>query len=132
MHRPAAFSFFVGLTLMSAVSAHAQSYPTRPVRFVTAGVGGGNDFVARLIAQGISGPLGQPVIVDNRPGVSTIPGQVVSQSQPDGYTLWTSRRLDAISSPSPATRCAPLPGSERCTDGRRFWPKRRPGRGEER
>ena len=87
MHRPAAFSFFVGLTLMSAVSAHAQSYPTRPVRFVTAGVGGGNDFVARLIAQGISGPLGQPVIVDNRPGVSTIPGQVVSQSQPDGYTV---------------------------------------------
>ncbi len=73
--------------LYGAGMVHGQNYPNKPVRLVTAGVGGGNDFVARLIAQGISGPLGQPVIVDNRPGVSTIPGQVVSQSQPDGYTV---------------------------------------------
>jgi tripartite-type tricarboxylate transporter receptor subunit TctC len=76
-----------GVLLCNAASLLAQAYPTRPVRIVTAGIGGGNDFVARLIAQGISGPLGQPVIVDNRPGASSIPGTVVAQSQPDGHTI---------------------------------------------
>lgn len=71
-------------------NAYAQTpaaYPSKPVRFVTAGVGGGNDFVSRLIGQGITGALGQSVVVDNRPGVSTIPGQVVASSPPDGYTV---------------------------------------------
>jgi len=53
---------------------------------VTSGVGGGSDFVARLVAQGISGPLGQPVIVDNRPN-SVIAAEALSRAAPDGYTL---------------------------------------------
>jgi tripartite-type tricarboxylate transporter receptor subunit TctC len=76
-----------GLMLITAGVASAQSYPTKPIRFITAGAGGGNDFVARLVADGIQGPLGQAVVVENRPGVATIPGQVVSQSAPDGYTV---------------------------------------------
>src|SRR5262245_38723055 len=68
------------------LQTHAQTYPQKTVRIVTAGVGGGSDFVSRVIAQAISGPLGQQVIVDNRPS-GTIPGEVVSKAAPDGYTL---------------------------------------------
>jgi tripartite-type tricarboxylate transporter receptor subunit TctC len=82
--------FFVCLCAACAASlgmqANAQSYPQKPVRIVTAGVGGGSDFVSRVIAQAIAGPLGQQVIVDNRPS-GVIPGEVVSKAAPDGYTL---------------------------------------------
>ena len=46
--------------------AHGQPFPSKPVRIVTGTVGSNSDFLARLIGQGISGPLGQPVVVDNR------------------------------------------------------------------
>ncbi len=64
----------------------AQEYPSKPVRIVTAGVGGGGDFASRQIAQRLTATLGQPVVVDNRGG-GVVPGQVVSQAAPDGYTL---------------------------------------------
>jgi tripartite-type tricarboxylate transporter receptor subunit TctC len=63
-----------------------QDYPNRPVRIVTAQVGGGADFTARLVAQGITAPLGQQVIVENHPA-GVIPGEIVSHAQPDGHTL---------------------------------------------
>jgi tripartite-type tricarboxylate transporter receptor subunit TctC len=66
--------------------AAADSYPVKYIRIVTAGVGGGNDWLARVVAQGIAGPLGQPVIVENRGG-GVIPGEVVSHAPADGYTL---------------------------------------------
>jgi tripartite-type tricarboxylate transporter receptor subunit TctC len=62
-----------------------QAFPNKPIRIVTAGAGGGNDFMARLIAQAISGLLGQPVIVDNRAGDR--PVEIVSKAPPDGHTL---------------------------------------------
>ena len=71
---------------LGATASTAQDYPTRPVRIVTSPPGGGNDFVARMIAQEISAPLGQQVIVDNRPG-GVIPGEIVSKAPPNGYTL---------------------------------------------
>lgn len=64
----------------------AQEFPTRPVRIVTSEAGGGNDLQARLIARGLSGALGQQVIVDNRPS-GVIPGEIVSRASPNGYTL---------------------------------------------
>ena len=64
----------------------AQTFPSKPIRIVTAGAGGGSDFTSRQIAQAITGPLGQPVIVDNRPS-GVIPGDVVAKSPPDGYSL---------------------------------------------
>lgn len=67
-------------------AAFAQDYPTRPVRIVASEAGGGGDFIARLVAQGLSGALGQQVVVENRGG-GVIAGDVVAKSPADGYTL---------------------------------------------
>jgi tripartite-type tricarboxylate transporter receptor subunit TctC len=67
----------------------AQEYPTKPIRIVTQLPGGGADFMARLIGQGLAPALGQPVIIDNRP-TGTIQGEVVSRSTPDGHTLYVT------------------------------------------
>lgn len=75
----------VGLAGLSAVTASSQEYPDKPIRIVTSPAGGGNDFPARLIARAISGPLGQQVIVDNRPTV--LIAEIVAKAAPDGYTL---------------------------------------------
>jgi tripartite-type tricarboxylate transporter receptor subunit TctC len=75
----------VGLMALGASAASGQNYPNKPIRMVTGEVGGGPDYVARLIARGISGPLGQQVIVDNRP-TGIIPADIVSKAPPDGYT----------------------------------------------
>jgi len=64
----------------------AQSYPSRPVRIVTSGIGGGSDFAARLIALGLTDAFGQQVLVDNRPSGFT-PAEIVSRAPPDGHTL---------------------------------------------
>jgi tripartite-type tricarboxylate transporter receptor subunit TctC len=63
----------------------AQNYPAKPIRIVCAAAGGGADFVTRIIANAISGPLGQPVVVENRP--SNLTGELVARANPDGYTL---------------------------------------------
>ena len=72
--------------LISATAVIGQEYPSKPVRIVTSGAGGSSDLIARMVAEGITGSLGQQVIVDNRPS-GVIPGQVVSQAAPDGYTV---------------------------------------------
>src|SRR4051812_21176066 len=68
-----------------AGTAFAQEFPSKPVRMVTSAAGGGGDVITRLIAQAISVPLGQQVIVDNRGGV--IASETVAKAAPDGYTL---------------------------------------------
>ena len=65
--------FSGGLMVLAAGMVSGQDYPNKPIRIVTSGLGGGTDFVARLIAQGISDPLGQQLIVDNRSGSITPP-----------------------------------------------------------
>jgi tripartite-type tricarboxylate transporter receptor subunit TctC len=72
-----------------AVSVHAQSYPTKPIRFVVGfTAGGASDITARIVGQKLTEHLGQPVIIDNRAGASgTIAGGIVAKAPPDGYTL---------------------------------------------
>lgn len=92
----------VGLTALGAGKAFSQEYPNKPIRIVTSPAGGGNDFVARLIARAISGPLGQQMIVDNRPTV--LIAELVAKAPPDGYTLlvtgsahWIGPLIDKVS-----------------------------------
>ena len=75
-----------GLLLGCASLACAQNFPNRPVRILASEAGGGGDFVARTIAQGIPQGLGQQMVVDNRGG-GVIAGELVAKAPPDGYTL---------------------------------------------
>ncbi len=91
--RKSAIAFFlwrtaasVALTLAAGQSVYAQAYPTRPIRIVASEAGGGADFIARNIAEGMSTSLGQQVIIENRPS-GVIPPETVAKSKPDGYTL---------------------------------------------
>ncbi len=72
-----------------AVSAGAQEWPTRPVRLIVpTGAGAATDVMARLLADGVSKKLGQPVVVENMPGASGMTAhQAVARAEPDGYTL---------------------------------------------
>lgn len=82
---PVVRMLLAGLAALGTTMASSQTYPVKTIRIVTAQPGGGTDFVARLIAQGLSSALGQSVIVDNRPAI--IQGEIVSKAPPDGYTL---------------------------------------------
>jgi tripartite-type tricarboxylate transporter receptor subunit TctC len=80
-----------GAAALSAVSrfARAQAYPSRPVRLLVGfAPGGTTDIAARLIGQWLTERLGQPVVVENRPGASAnLAAEAVVRSPPDGYTL---------------------------------------------
>lgn len=78
-------TLFASVIALTCSLAWAQDYPTRPVRIVTSTPGGGNDFLARIIAPALGAALGQQVIVDNR--TSRFVGGIVARSTPDGYTL---------------------------------------------
>ena len=75
----------IGLMVPGTAVVFGQTYPSKPIRIVTGSVGGGSDFASRQIGQEISGPLGQPVIVENR--ASLIATETVARAPPDGYTL---------------------------------------------
>ena len=76
----------LALAAIAGTNVHAQDkYPTRPVRIVTSTPGGGNDFLARIVAPSLGNAIGQQIIVDNRP--SRLVGGIAARSTPDGYTL---------------------------------------------
>jgi tripartite-type tricarboxylate transporter receptor subunit TctC len=78
------------LGLFSCATALAQvEYPNRPIRIVVGFTpGGGNDIIARLFGQKLSESLGQPVVIENKPGAGAILAtEYVARSAPDGYTL---------------------------------------------
>ena len=77
------------LLVASAVGALAQGYPVKPVRvLVTFAAGGAVDVLGRIMAQQLSNTLGQPFIVENRPGAGGLVAlEAAAKSAPDGYTL---------------------------------------------
>jgi len=75
------------LLALCATSAHAQPYPTRPIRSIMT-VAGGADVIARLVAQGLTASLGQPVVVETQSGAGgAIGAEAVARAAPDGYTI---------------------------------------------
>jgi tripartite-type tricarboxylate transporter receptor subunit TctC len=78
----------VAATLLAPPAA-AENYPTRPIRlYVAFPPGGAADIVARLVAQPLSARLGQPVVVENKPGSGgNIAGELIARAAPDGYSL---------------------------------------------
>ena len=72
---------------LASGSLIAQNYPSKPVRILAGGAGGGGDFAARLIAQGLSSTLGQQVVIDNRGGSVAVPAGQVAKAPADGHML---------------------------------------------
>jgi tripartite-type tricarboxylate transporter receptor subunit TctC len=88
----------VAIASQFAGAAQAETFPDRPVRIVVGfAAGGASDVAARVIASAMSTALGQQVVIDNRPGASTsIAGDIVAKSAPDGYTLFQAGNANAV------------------------------------
>jgi tripartite-type tricarboxylate transporter receptor subunit TctC len=89
MTRIANLAFFCAAALLAALQAWAQPYPSRAVKIIVPyGAGGPADIYARFIGARMQDALGQPVVVEDRPGGGSILGtDAVAKSAPDGYTL---------------------------------------------
>jgi tripartite-type tricarboxylate transporter receptor subunit TctC len=123
-----------GVLTLAASAASAQTFPSKPVRIIDAfPAGGAGDVIARIIGPRLSEYLGQPVLVENRPGAGgNIGAEIAAKAPPDGYTMFMgvsvvlapSRTLypklpyDALRDFAPSPASAPAPTSSPRT--RRF------------
>ena len=82
---------FFAVLLLLPLTVFAQTYPNKPIRWIVPYTGGGiTDVVTRIVTQKMSGPLGQSIVVDNRPGANSILGSdLAAKAAPDGYTMVT-------------------------------------------
>ncbi|HYZ31127.1 MAG TPA: tripartite tricarboxylate transporter substrate binding protein [Crenalkalicoccus sp.] len=82
--------------------ALAQQYPDRPVKWIVAyAAGGGTDTLARILGAAMSPRLGQPVVIDNRPGAATnIGAEATAKSPPDGYTMFSADNGTLVFNPA--------------------------------
>src|SRR3977135_4568875 len=94
--------FFSFLVFPCGQDSAVKSYPAKPVRIVVPyAAGGGTDALARFLAQGLERQLGQPFIIENRPGQGTATGGAyVARSAPDGYTLLAATSSTLAFNPS--------------------------------
>lgn len=96
------FRRVVGLAVAAiSLSAGAQTWPQRPVTIVVPyGAGGNSDLIARLTAAHLAPALGQPVVVENRPGAAgLVAAKYVAEAQPDGYTLLMATASQLVTAP---------------------------------
>ena len=89
MRKSTSLALVVLATAVFSAAAHSQPYPSKPIRLIVPlAPGGGNDTIARLIGQKIQVPLGQSLVIENRPGAGGLIGaEVAAKAAPDGYTL---------------------------------------------
>jgi tripartite-type tricarboxylate transporter receptor subunit TctC len=82
---------FLALLLTAPLAVQAQTWPAKPLRWIVPYTGGGiTDVVTRVVTQKMQISLGQPIVVDNRPGANSILGaDIAAKAPPDGYTLLT-------------------------------------------
>lgn len=101
--------FFLATALLATVGLHANAqsappsgYPVKPLRWIVGfPAGGGSDFLARTVANSMSRLIGQPVVIDNRPGASAIIGaDAASKAAPDGYTIWSGDMTTLVFNPT--------------------------------
>ena len=103
---------FLAIVLSAATVAWGQSYPSKPIRLVVGfAPGGAADTVARAFQEPLTRALGQPIVVDNRPGAgSSIAAEHVAKSAPDGYTMLIASPSSILVNPliSPKAGFQPL------------------------
>ena len=89
------------LACLTAVSAFADSYPSKPVKIiVSTSAGGVTDLAARILGAYITAKTSQPVVIDNRPGASgNIAMDAVAKASPDGYTLGVANTGNIVINP---------------------------------
>jgi tripartite-type tricarboxylate transporter receptor subunit TctC len=104
--------FLLVLSMLFAAPAFAQPYPSKPVRLVVGfAPGGAADFVSRAFQEPLGRALGQPIVVENRPGAgSSIAAEHVAKSAPDGYTVLIASPSSILVNPliSPKAGFQPL------------------------
>src|SRR6185503_9543485 len=88
------------LSLLAAADTYAASasaYPARPVRLIVPFAPGGSDIPGRMLAQKLGDKMGQPFVIDNRPGASGVLGaEITAKASPDGYTLLFATASHAV------------------------------------
>lgn len=107
--RTIAISLLVAVTAAtSPTPALAQTFPTKAIRFIAGGAGSPADMRVRQVAEKLKESLGQPVVVDNRPGANgAIGAKLAARAAPDGYTLFNCTILHALNdllNPDPSSR----------------------------
>ncbi len=97
--------FATAVSLLVAAPVMAQSYPNKPIRLIVPfGPGSGSDILARIVAEPLGQALGQPIIIENKPGNNTTLGtELVVSAPPDGYTLGLLTNSGLVASPAGLT-----------------------------
>jgi tripartite-type tricarboxylate transporter receptor subunit TctC len=92
----------LGATILPLRRASAQQYPDRPIKWIVAyAAGGGTDTLARMLGAAMSPKLGQPVVIENRPGAATnIGAEAAAKSAPDGYTVFSADNGTLVFNPA--------------------------------